>query len=338
MSALGLDIGSKTIKLVQLDRRGGGWALLAAGITTNPIGDFSGGSDDDLVLVAEAVKKLVIETKVSSKKVIVSLPENKVFTPFLKLPYLTDQELESAIAWQAEPYIPIPVLEASIAHLVVDRVEAKAGTPGSVEVLLVAAPKALVGKFVKILELSALEVELVETELLALARSLAPNNQTVAILDIGGVSSSIGVVCNGQLVVGHSIATGADALTRAVATGLGMNLAQAEEYKKSYGLSLKHAEGRVAGVLVSVLRLLADEVKKTLQYYKNETGKEGVSALILSGGTAGLPELVPYLANLVGMEVLVGDPFARVTKDQKLQVSLSAYSPLYGVAVGLAME
>ncbi|MBI2268464.1 MAG: type IV pilus assembly protein PilM [Candidatus Blackburnbacteria bacterium] len=339
MPILGLDIGSKSIKLVQLEKAGDKYSLLAAGITSSPVADVPSATEQDLGLVAEAVKKLFTEIKATVRNVNVALPENKVFTPFIKLPYLTDKEIDSAISWQAEPYIPIPVAEASIDYQVIGRTEPQGNKPGGVEVLLVAAPKTLVQKYAKVATLAGLTVTMVETELLALVRAIAPKGQTVVVADFGATSSSVAIVRDGQLVISHSVPTGGEALTRAVASSLGMNIQQAEEYKKAYGLNTGTAEGKVAEALSPVLRVIADEVKKAIQYYKTEAGdNNSISSLILTGGTAGMPEVVPFLANILGMEVVIGDPFSKIAKDGRIEKTFAAFAPLYGVAIGLAQE
>src|SRR3989344_6501486 len=307
MAILGLDIGSKSIKLVQLERRVDLFSLAAAGVTSVPGTGMDSDSERDILAVSEAVKKLVTDTRATIREANVVLPENKVFTRFIKLPYLTDQEVDSAISWQAEPYIPIPLSEASIDYQIVRRNEPTGGQPGSVEVLLVAAAKALISKYMHVATTAGLTVSSVETELLALSRAVAPSNQTVLLVDFGSSSTSVGVIREGRLVLSYSISTGGDALTRAVASSLNMAFDQAEEYKRAYGLDPKQAEGKVGEALKMVVGVVVDEIKKALQYYRTEIGDPSpVSTLVLVGGTAGMPQIVPFFAQSLGMEVLIG--------------------------------
>ncbi len=338
MAILGLDIGSKSIKLVQLEKRSPGiFSLMAAGVTNVPGNGLESDNERDIAAVSEAVKKLISDTKATVKTANIILPENKVFTRFIKLPYLTDQEVDSAIAWQAEPYIPIPLAEANIDYQVLRRVEPASGSPGSVEVLLVAAAKTLIAKYMKVAEQSDLTIANVETELLSLARALAPTNQTVVLADFGSSSTSVGVVRDGHLTLSYSIATGGEVLTRAVSTSLNLGAEQAEEYKRAYGLDAKQGGGKVAEALKAVFASIVDEIKKALQYYKTEIGDTNpISTLILAGGTAAMPQVVPYLAETLGMDVLIGDPFVKIAKDTPMDKSFVAYAPLYGVAIGAA--
>lgn len=337
--AFGLDIGSHSIKAVELEPKGTGFALLAAGIARSPQNGISSEVETDLVKVAEIIKKLVSDSKISSREVNLALPESQVFTRVINLPYLTDEETAAAISWQAEPYIPIPVSEASIDHQIIARYEPSGGDPGRIEVLLVAAPKTLVQKYTKVAGLAGLTALSVETELLALSRAIAPNNQTVLVADLGATSTDIAVVRSGQLVVSRSVATAGDVLTRAVAKGLSVNVQQSEEYKKSYGLAGSALEGKVKTTLEPVFNIIVDEMKKTVQYYKTELRAQEVPvSAILTGGTAGMVEITVVLAEKLGMEVIIGNPFGKVSMDEKTGKTLGPWAPLYAISVGLAQK
>lgn len=335
--SVGLDIGSKSIKIVELAKEKGGFRLRASGIVgfqgTTPEGAKQ---EKELEPLANAIKKLHKEARIASKEIVVALPESQVFTRTIKFPLLTDTEIASAVKWEAEQYIPIPLEEAVVQHQLLERREDT--TPPEAIVLLVAAPKSLVEKYQKVLQLAGLTLIAVETELIAMVRSLAPNDQTVLIADFGARSTDMAIAKNGQLSFSRSIATAGDAFTRAVAQGLGIEKVQAEEYKRTYGLSGSQLEGKVKGALDPVFRLVADEMKKAIQFYQSEENKDTPKSIILSGGTAGMPEAVSFLAKLIGLEVIIGNPFSKVVVDPEAAKSLSGYSPLYSISVGLAMR
>jgi type IV pilus assembly protein PilM len=339
MSAFGLDIGTTSIKAIQLEHQGEQFALQAAGITASPAIAMSSDNDKDLEAIAAIVKKLIADTKITSRQVNISLPESQVFTRLIELPLLTDEEVNSAISWQAEPYIPIPVQEASIDYQIVSRREAQANVPGAVQVLLVATAKTLVQRYLKMAEMAGLTVVSVESELLSLSRVLGVPNQTVLIADLGSNSSDFGIVRSGQLLVSRSVPTAGSVFTRALSSGLNVGVDRAEEYKKSYGLNSSYLEGKVQQSLEPVFKTLADEMKKTIQYYKSDIGREDqVTAALLAGGTSGMPEITPAVADALGVEVLVGDPFAKIIKDERTSKILASWAPLYGIAVGLAQN
>lgn len=335
--SVGLDIGSKTIKVVELAREGARFRFKAAGAVSYTGPEIEHVSEDkDLANIASAVKKLFHDAKISSKDVSIALNESQVFVRTLRFPLLTDQEVASAVRWEAEEYIPIPLNDAILQHQIIERRES--GTPPEVVVLLVAVPKSLVEKYVRIVTLAGFNCVAVETELISLTRSLAQPDQTVMIIDFGAGSTDLAIAKNEKLVLSRSIQTAGEAFTRAVAQYLGVANAQAEEYKRTYGLSTEQLEGKVGSALEPVFRMVAEEIKKVMHYYQIEEKGQLPSSLILSGGTSGLPGIAPTLTKLLGVEVLIGNPFAKIIIDPAALQNLVSYSPLYSVAVGLAMR
>jgi type IV pilus assembly protein PilM len=335
--SVGLDIGSKTIKVIELSHDKGRWDLKASGIIGYKGKTPEQAKDDkELTPLVDAIKKLFKEAKIGSREVAISLPEPNVFTRTIRFPLLTDAEISSAVKWEAEQYIPIPKEEAIIQHEIIERREDT--TPGQVIVLLVAAPKVLVEKYAKVVEMSGLNLAVVETGLLALVRSLAPENQIVMIVNCGARSTDIAVVKSGNMAFTRSIHTAGEAFTRAIAQALGIQDVQAEEYKRTYGLSEAQLEGKVKGALDPVFNVVGSEMKKALQFYQSEEGKVSVHSVILSGGSAAMPNIAPTLTKLLGIEVVVGNPFTKITVDPQAAKSLSGFAPFYSIAVGLAMR
>lgn len=334
---VGLDIGTKTIKIVEVEKSGGGYDLLATGVVA-----LSGTLPDkiedekEIAGISQIIKKLHKEAGISSRDCAISLPEQQVFTRTIHFPLLTDSEITSAIKWEAEQYIPIPVSEAIIQHLILERNE-KSVPPG-VTVLLVAAPRSVVEKYVKIVQLANLNPVIVETELMALSRSLAPSDKTVLLIDFGANSTDIAIARNGLLSFSRSIPIAGEAFTRAVSQNLGVSSMQAEEYKKTYGLARAQLEGKIKGALDPILRMVVDEVVKAIHFYQSEEKGDIPGAVIISGGTSGMPEIISTISGLLGMEVVIGNPFSKLAVSPDVAKKLSPYAPLYAVAVGLAMH
>lgn len=334
---VGLDIGSKSIKIVELSKTKDKWDLKASGIV-----GYKGNSPDkttdarELGVLAGTIKKLHAEAKIGSKEVAISLPEPQVYTRVVKFPLLTDSEISSAVRWEAEQYIPIPVDEAIIQHEIIERRQDV--SPPQALVLLVAAPKELVQKYAKLVESSGLKLVAVETELMSLVRALAPEDQTVMIVDFGATSTDIAIAKNTQLSFSRSIPTAGEAFTRAVAQGLGVEMQQAEEYKRKYGLQQTQLEGKVGGVINPVFRMVADEMKKSIHFYQVDEKGEMPRSVILSGGTAGMPEVASTLTKMLGIEVVVGNPFSKVNVAPEAVQLLSGYAAFYGISVGLALR
>ncbi|KKS77643.1 MAG: Type IV pilus biogenesis protein PilM [Candidatus Woesebacteria bacterium GW2011_GWB1_43_14] len=335
--SIGLDIGSKTIKVVELSFDGDKATLKAAGaVGYKGINIPEVEDKKSFVDLATAIKKLFSEAKVSSKNVSVSLPESQVYTRVLKFPLLTDQEVASAVKWEAEEYIPIPLKDAVIEHQILERVETS--TPPQVIVLLIAVPRKLVEKYVSICTMAGLECVGVETELMSAVRCIAPPGKTVVIVDFGAKSTDIAIAKNGELFLSRSIPTAGDALTRSVAQTLGVSGPQAEEYKRAYGLASGQLEGKVSRTLAPVVESIAEEIKKAIQYYQMDLKGESPTSVFLTGGSAGLPDIAPLFTKLLGSEVVIASAFSRVSVDDKSSKSLANFAPLYPIAVGLALR
>jgi type IV pilus assembly protein PilM len=335
--SVGLDIGSKTIKVVELDKSGNRFNLKAAGLVGYTGSDLAKMTDEkEIAQMADVLRKVFSDAKISAKEVTIALPEPQVFTRAIRFPLLTDQEISSAVKWEAEQYIPIPLNEAVIQHQIIERRETT--SPPEVLVLLVAAPRVLVEKYVQVVSAAKFTVVGVETELIALARSLGPPDQTVVILDFGAGSTDLAIVKNGSLVFSRSIATAGEAFTRAVGQSLGITPQQAEEYKKTYGLAAAQLEGKVRGALDPILRVVGEEIKKAIHFYQSENKNNAPTSLIISGGSSGMREVAPYLTKYLGLEVVMGNPFSKVSLDAATSQSLAPYAPLYAIAVGLAMK
>ncbi len=331
MSSFGLDIGSHSVKVVELARNGKSLRLVASGIAATPAGGLGTESPKALAEISAAIKKLVNDVKISTKNVVFALPEQNIYTRVISFPPLSQEEINSAIQWQAEGYIPIPKKDAVLDWEIVEKNEK------GIQVLLVATPRALVDKYMKVVQDAGLTAVAAETELIALTRAVAPTEGNALVVDFGATSTDLAISVNRQLMFVRSLPTAGAAFTRAVATAIGVQESQAEEYKKTYGLS-GALEGKVKQALSPVVSPLVDEVKKAIGFWKQEHPDKSVVLGILTGGTVGLPELVPSIAESLGIEITIGNPFSFVTLDPQTSKSIAPYSPLYAIAVGLAMR
>lgn len=335
--SIGLDIGSKTIKVIELAHDGNKHILRSAGAVGyggSPIEGIEG--DKAIAELATLIKKLFKDAKISSNKVSVSLPESQVFSRVIKFPNLNDAEIASAVKWEAEEYIPMPIVDAVLEHQIVERREG--ANPPEVLVLVVAVLRDLVEKYLEVLKHAGLEVLSLETEMLALTRSIAPPQNTEVILDIGSRSTNISIVKNKQLFLSRTVNTAGDAFTRSVAQSLSVTPAQAEQYKRAYGFNSDKLEGKVSAAMKPIIHVISEDIKKAIQYYKIEMKNEPPTSILLTGGSVGLPGITSILTDLLNMEVAIGDPFSGIEVDKESMASLAPYSPLYPIAVGLALR
>lgn len=339
--SIGLDIGFSSIKLVALSKEAQIFKLISLGQIAAPSPGMVSDADTDLEAVADAIKKLLSATKIEQKEVVVALPESKVFTRVIDdLPYLTDTELSTAIRYAAEEFIPMPLSDVNLNWQVLARSDGKDKMSKTI-VLVIASPKNAVSKYIKVLEMAAVRPKALETETIAVTRSLIGNNPfspSTLIVQLGATTTDFATVSKGLIWLTRSISTGGFALTRSLSQHFNFEIAQAEEYKKVYGLLEDQLEGKVFETLKPVADIIVGESKRVIQSFEAKYPQNPIKRVVLSGGGAKMPGLVIYFANSLGLEVQEADPWYSIEKEKTLIPKLSQDASSYSVAVGLAQR
>jgi type IV pilus assembly protein PilM len=335
MNVFGLDIGSTSIKIAQVAKQDKKFRLVSAGMMPTPLPGINSEQENDLITLATAIKKLHQDAKISTKDVVISLPEEAIFTRVVELPPMNDAELAQAIPWEAEQFVPMPIGEVTLDWLIVSK-----GATGKIgdkmKVLLVAAPTAIVKKHTKVMEMCGFNLVAIDTELMALTRALLnPASPVSLLINFGAKACDMAIVINGQIQTTRTLSTAGDALTRAISSTLSLDISQAEEYKKAYGLNDTQLEGKIKQSLTPVFDMITTEIKKTLLSWR-EKDSQPVKGIIMSGGTALMPGMTTYLTQQLGVEVQVADPFSQLIVDPNFMAGLKQNAPVFSLALGLA--
>jgi type IV pilus assembly protein PilM len=264
--SFGLDIGISTIKAVDLSVVKDSVKLTACIIAPTPPKGMISESPTDEEEMAQVIKKTVQDAGINNKNVNVALPDNQVYSKVVEMPYLSDKELSSAIYWEAEQYMPIPLASVSLAWHVISR-PAKPNSGEKMRVLMVGAPNVAVKKYQKILTMAGLSLNTMETEIISAVRALTfylpPNsNAPTIIVNIGDVATSLAIVVRSDILFTYSLPVGSAAINRAISADFGLSDVQAEEYKRTYGI-LKNPLGHKIGASTEpILNSILAEVKK----------------------------------------------------------------------------
>lgn len=337
MSAyFGLDFGSSSIKVSQVQLAGPkSFTVSAIGLIQNPAGslDFKDPTVSDKLL--PAVKQVIKDTGIRDKRAVVSIPESKVFSRIVSMPSMSDAELASAVNWEAEQFVPIPVSEVEIDYSVVRR-PPKGVNNQPMLVYLVAAPKKYLQSLVDFLVVAGIEPIAVESEMVAVSRAFSYGTPTGSslLVHIGALSTVMAIVDGDALMFSHSVETGGVAMTRALSQSLSLPVMQAEEYKRTYGLDPQQLEGKVKTGLLAVMQPLVSEMRKAIEFHASQN-KTQVTRIVVSGGGSYLPGLTGYLGESFGAtEVVIGDPFMYGKAGRGVTIPIER--AVYSVAVGLA--
>lgn len=334
---IGLDIGSHSIKLIELAKNNNNIILIAAGSIATPPKSLSSNLPADQEALSGAIRQLVKQTNAKTKDVTIALPESLVFTRVIEVPQLSERELSSAIRWEAEQYVPLPLDQVNLDFTIL-RDSKETGTT-KMEVLLVASPKILIDKYLAILARADLNPVVAETEIISASRALVRtvmNVRNTLIVSLGAQTTDLAILRGNTIAFTRSISSGGKALSRALVQSLDFNQIQAEQFKQTYGLEKNQLEGKILSAVKPIMDTIISEMKRAIVFYQ-EKNNERVEVILISGGTARLPGIVTYIAEATGIKVQLGNPWIGIQRDQRFMV-LDQEGPTYCVAIGLALR
>lgn len=338
--SFGLDIGLSSIKAVWLSRTKEGFGVDASITSPSTQKGMMSESPLDEEEMARAIVKAVNDAKITSKVVNVALPENHVYTKVIEMPNLSDSELSSAIYWEAEQHIPVPLSTVTLAWSVLKK-PAKENVGEKMQVLMVGAPTLLIKKYQKITAMAGLTIKFLETEILSIVRALVPTPDfpPSIIINIGAVNTSIALIRDGIIILTYSVPTGGLAISRAIITDLGLTPEQAEEYKRTYGVSNQAFGQKIGSVVQPILNTILTELRKAIVFYTDKYKNDNpIHHILLTGGTAKLPGVDLYFAQNTNIKTYLVNPWGILANQNTLPKSILENGPDYTIAIGLAMR
>ncbi|MCR4324117.1 MAG: type IV pilus assembly protein PilM [Candidatus Curtissbacteria bacterium] len=334
----GLDIGRSYIKVAAVDVSRNRKVLTAAGIISSPVPAFLSSSESDLSKVVDAVKRLVEEVKIETDKCSVSLMESQVISRLIQIPKLTDKELAAAVVWEAEQYIPLPIKDVVLQHNVVNTTNPQHPGGEKMDVLLVAAPKRVVERYIRIVRECHFKVNSIESESFSLARSLTqPTDASTIIVSFGAFSTELTITNRGSVIFTRSVSTGGANLTKIIMREFNLPTIQAEQYKQSYGVSPDKLSGKLVEALGPSLEVVVTEILRGVEFSKSHVSNWSGAKIVLCGGGAYLPGLSEYLVGRTNLDVTIGDPWVDFVKEG-LITKIPGQGTVYAVATGLALR
>ncbi len=331
MNQIAIDIGTYSIKVINARLKNKKVDVVRVVEVPNTVGMSVPNDEISAEKMIQLIQAIFTDYSLPKEDVRLALPESVVSTKVIQVPLLTDAELASAIGWQAEQFIPIPKDELSLEYQVLFRPE-KNDRETPMRVLLIGVKKTIVESLMEIFSQSGMEPSFIETQTISLWRAVhtAENDPVSLIAHMGLSTLDISIERAGELAFTFSHPQGGMLLTRAVENLLTLPIAQAEEYKRTYGLDQQYFQGKVQAALLPIVKSMVEQIQKAIQFYSTQFPQESVARVYLSGGSAQLPGLVPFVASLLGVEVQVIAPFAQATGNIP-----QANQAAYGVCMGL---
>ncbi len=341
---LGIDIGTASIKAVEVVDKGGKPMLKNYGILK------SRGHLDRLnnaiqtsslkILDTETIRLLRLlldEMNPSTNEVTASLPAFSAFTALLDIPLMSREETLQAMQYQVKQFVPLPLAEVAIDWIPVGQYKDDKGASKQ-QVFLISIPMGQIESYRNIFQGAGLTLKTLEIETLSLARVLTAKDPTTSlIIDIGARSTAIGVAKNGLLMHNAHTDFAGSALTQAISRGLGMNVHRAEDMKLQRGIVGGGAEYEVPTLMLPYMDVILKEAKRVKDVYEGSYHNK-VERVILSGGGAALLGLDEYASERFDLPVIIGAPFNLVSYPPEKAPSILSVSTQLTVALGLAIN
>lgn len=333
----GLDIGTTAIRCVQLKRDSqGSYNLVTYGEVSIEDSVSRSDSQQDKQKVAAATKQLLRDARVSTSSVVAGLPSQKVFSSIISIPSVEDKELPKAIRYQADQYIPMPAKDAQLDWAVLNHDE----NNNQMDILLVATQKNNAEDMLHMLESIDLEVLAIEPDAVASTRSLVSraSDSAIALMDVGAYSTDIAIAYRRNPWVIRSAPTGGNTLIKVASQNLNVDLEQAGQFVRQFGMTKTKLEGQVYNALKPSADSLIDEVSKSIKFFNSRYKNEQIEKVVLTGGISGWPDFPVYIADTLNLPVEIGNSWINVMYPANQQDALMNISTRFAVASGLAQR
>jgi len=339
-SYLGVDFGAASLKIVELANDIGRPKLITYG--------FCGGTPDitennwaeNKQKLATLLNHLVKQSHVTTRKVVTALPNFSVFSSIISVPPMSKSDFIKAVNWEAKKFVPMPLEEMMLDWKIIKNEDKAENKNNNQKVLVTAAPKDMVNRYVELFKLANLQLLSLETPVFAIRRSLVGNDKsTIMTADIGYTTTDINVIGRGIPVLNRSVNLGGKIVTQELSKRLGIDEDESENYKQDLSsLGDPVAIAMLSDVLKVIIQPLVNEIKYCFTLYANQGDNLGIEKIILTGGSSFLPQLADALSHELGVKIFVGDPWSRVIYPVDLKDHLNVIGPSFSVAIGLAMR
>lgn len=339
--AVGLDIGSSTIKTVELrPLRSGSYELVSLGTEELSPDCIVDGVIISKLPVSDAITRIFKRQNIKNSRVATSISGHSVIVKKISLPVQSDEDLAESIRWEAEQYIPFDISDVNLDYQLLGE---SAGT-GNSEVLLVAVKKEKIADHTSVISMAGISPVIVDVDAFALQNAYEVNYEpspksTVALLDIGASIMTIIIVSGSDFLFTRDVGVGGHQYTDFLRKEFNLSFAQSQGLK--HGESVEGIDPAAARrVLDSVTDIISLEIQKTFDFFKSTTTVDHLERMLVSGGVAHTPGLIEALGRKFGIPAEKFDSFRKITYDPKRfsPSIIESRSPDMAVAVGLALR
>lgn len=352
-SVLGIDIGSSSIKVVQLKRKKGKAVLETYGeLSLGPYAGFQTGQATNLPpeKIIEALKDVMKEGNTTTKNCGIAIPikSSMVFT--IDMPVFSEKQLNQMVPIEARKYIPVPISEVTLDWFVIptedvipeessnDFPNEKKDQTKKVQVLIVAIHNDVLTRFSEFVTGGQLSAGFFEIEMFSTARSVIDQDSNpVMIFDMGAAATKLYIIERGVIRNSHIIGRGSQDITSSIASALGIPIDKAEKMKINFGANLPNEDAEISEIISLVLDPILSEANTVLLNYERKNNKS-VTKILLSGGGSGLNGFAEYAGKKLNTTASLALPFSKIETPAFLSETFKKTGVGFSVAIGVALR
>jgi type IV pilus assembly protein PilM len=341
-STAGLDIGSSSIKMVELEGKLNNLNLVSLGFENLPADTIIDGQIMELNVVSDVIRSVCVNHQVTAERVVTGVSGHSVILKNIILPPMSREELEESIDWHAEEHIPYDLADVSLDYQVT------AETADSTHVLIAACKRERIDNIKQAIQLAGRTPVVIDVDTFALQNCYEVNyqpdeSQVVTLLNIGASTMNVNIVKGTRSLFTRDITVGGSQFTDVLQRSLGLNFQQAEAVKRGVSEAVEGLEEKsIEPLMNNVTEIVAMEIQKTFDFYRatTEDNETVVQKILISGGGSKLLGLAQDLSERLELPVEILDPFRSIKVDTKKfdPDYLSEIVPEMAVAVGLALR
>ncbi len=337
-STIGLDIGSRYLKVAQVDAGKDGYELSLFSmlpVERDVIGD---GLVLNKAKLVDSLKALMSQAGIKKAEAVIGLSgHSAVITKVIKVPLITEEELGLNIKYEAEQYIPFDIKDVNIDFEILGP---DSEEEGMMDVMLVAVKKSVMSDYVDAVQQAGLTPVVVDVDSFAIGNVYevnygVPDKKNIALVNIGASKTNISILRKGLPVFMRDTAIGSNYHTEALERTLNISKEAAERVKLGEaveGISMDSAREIINGASDEIYA----EIYRSFEYFRSSVGDEDINGIVLSGGAALISGFAHLMSERLGIPVEVADVLKKIRKSERLAVNEIA--PITAVAVGLAMR
>lgn len=337
---IGIDIGSSSLKLAELDVSKSGAVLHQFRLFPTPPNAINNGEVADAAALGSAIRGLISEAGSKRKLACAGMWGMSVIVKKITMPKMDRKLLGDQIRYEAEQYIPFDINNVSLAHHVL----ASSGAPDTLDVLLIAAQNEFAANYRQSLEIAGLECKILDVNGFALANSFELNygrvaGENIGLLNFGASVTNFVVISNGEVVFCRDVPVGGSNYTNEISKGLSVSFGEAEMLKLS-AVARQEVPDEVISLMAATNETVAEEIRNSLDFLNATTNGLTLNRCLISGGASMTTGLTEAVARVSGLGLETFNPFARVKSSAKKMEpgELERMAPFAAVAVGLGLR